>query len=52
MKLRCLDTGQTFSYRIQSVKASGISTSSSVDSLRDSRRHAGYTFVEPEDILL
>ena len=50
--VRCLETGQTFPSRIQAAKALGISTSSIVDSLRDGRRHAGYTFVEPEDILL
>lgn len=45
--VKCLETDQTFESRIQASKALGISTSSIVDSLRDGRTHAGYTFVEP-----
>lgn len=50
--VRCIETGETFPSRIQAAKCLGISTSSIVDSLRDGKRHAGYTFVEPDEILL
>lgn len=45
--VKCLETGQVFESRIQAASALEISTSSIVDSLRDGRTHAGYTFVEP-----
>ena len=44
--VKCLETGQIFESRIRASKSLGISTSSIVDSLRDGRTHAGYTFVE------
>lgn len=44
--VKCLENGQIFESRIQASRSLGISTSSIVDSLRDDRTHAGYTFVE------
>ena len=45
--VKCVETDEIFESRIQAAKALGISTSSIVDSLRDGRTHAGYTFIEP-----
>lgn len=51
MPVRCIETNEVFVSRAEAARRLGISDSSVRDSLRDGRKHCGYTFVNATESL-